>query len=91
MYKASFYIPETDVIRLRAVLEEALDEAGFSVLDFSGYNFEPEGWTACWVLGESHLAVHTFPENGHSYIELTSCVPAPYWHFMLAVIQSDIR
>lgn len=86
MNNASFYVNETNPEKLRKALTDALDEAGFSVLQFTEYHFEPHGWTALWLLGESHLAVHTFPENEHSYVELTSCVPAPYWHFLRIII-----
>ena len=37
------------------------------------HHFSPQGYTALWLLTESHFAVHTFPEFGRSYIELSSC------------------
>ena len=50
-----------------------LSECGFNVLGFTEHYFEPQGYTALWLLGESHFAIHTFPEFGCSYYELSSC------------------
>lgn len=59
-----------------------LRRATFNVLNFSEYHFQPAGWTALWLLGESHLAVHTFPEHGTSYLELSSCMLDKYVVFI---------
>jgi S-adenosylmethionine decarboxylase len=39
-------------------------------------------------LSESHFAIHTFPEEGQSYIELSSCVFEPFLKFV-SNIKSD--
>lgn len=44
--------------------------------------FDPFGYTAMFLLSESHLAIHTFPERGKTYIELTSCVEPQYRRFL---------
>ena len=53
--------------------EALLKEAGFSILNFVTHAFEPQGFTALWLLAESHCALHTFPEEGKTYVELSSC------------------
>lgn len=50
-----------------------LIKAGFAVLNKSDFEFEPQGYTALWLLAESHFAVHTFPEHKTAYVELSSC------------------
>ncbi len=50
-----------------------LTQSGFTVLGFIDYIFDNNGYTAMWLLAESHLAVHTFPEEGKMYVELSSC------------------
>nr|DAO98746.1 MAG TPA: S-adenosylmethionine decarboxylase [Caudoviricetes sp.] len=35
-----------------------------------------------WLLTESHFAVHTFPEFGKTYIELSSCNPDFFTKFI---------
>lgn len=54
-------------------LEDMLCESGFLVVGSLTHYFQPYGHTALWLLGESHLAVHTFPEDKKTYIQLSSC------------------
>ena len=67
------YIPETEPQQLFTMLNQLLQDCGFHILKFTEHYFEPQGYTCLWLLGESHLAVHTFPERGVSYLELSSC------------------
>ncbi len=76
------WIPETDPQRLKTELDAALSCSAFTVLRVAEHHFEPEGYTALWLLGESHLAVHTFPEHGTSYLELSSCMMDKYVLFL---------
>lgn len=39
----------------------------------SDYSFSPHGYTCVWLIGESHIAVHTWPEHGVAYLECSSC------------------
>lgn len=72
IWNHSEWITETDPDALRTKYDALLRRSGFNVLDFVDYHFEPQGYTALWLLGESHFAVHTFPEFGRTYIELSS-------------------
>lgn len=67
------WITETDPITLYKHFNDLLQECQFEVLRVMEHHFEPEGYTALWLLGESHFAIHTFPEHGKSYIEMASC------------------
>ena len=36
----------------------------------------PDGqkaWSACLILSESHISIHTYPENRYARVELSSC------------------
>lgn len=50
-----------------------LYECGFEVLRYVAHCFEPEGYTGLWLLAESHLALHTWPEENKHYVQLSSC------------------
>jgi S-adenosylmethionine decarboxylase len=63
---------------LKEYCESLLKESGFGVLSYVEHHFEPQGFTCLWLLSESHLAVHTFPEEEKVYIEMSSCVKEPY-------------
>jgi S-adenosylmethionine decarboxylase len=82
MFNYQSWIEETNPFELRKKYDEQLKESGFGVLSFVEYNFEPQGYTALWLLSESHFAIHTFPEEGKSYIELSSCIEKQYVKFM---------
>lgn len=82
IWNHSEWIPLTNPATLKTDLDIMLERATFNVLNFSEYHFEPHGWTALWLLGESHLAIHTFPEHGTSYLELSSCMMDKYVTFI---------
>lgn len=65
-----------------AAFDNLLREAGFSVLGTMAYNFQPFGFTGIWLLAESHFAIHTFPEEGKTYFELSSCIEAKQIEFL---------
>lgn len=67
------WIAEVGHCELRALFDAMLRQAGFGVVNFSEAHFQPQGYTAVWLLAESHFALHTFPEEGRSYCELSSC------------------
>jgi S-adenosylmethionine decarboxylase len=73
MWNTNFWIAETNPIVLMKDYGAMLKEAGFTILQICVQKFEPEGFTAVWILAESHLAIHTFPEEGKTYVELSSC------------------
>ena len=82
MFNYQSWVDETNPFELRKKYDTQLKESGFGVLSFVEYNFEPQGYTALWLLSESHFAIHTFPEEGKSYIELSSCIEKQYVKFM---------
>ena len=63
-------------------LENNLIESGFKVVKKVEHYFEVQGYTALWLLSESHFAVHTFPEEHKMYIEISSCVKEYYDRFV---------
>ncbi len=75
------WLSETNPTTLKNNFSDLLGLSGFEILNFVEHYFEPQGYTALWLLGESHLAIHTFPEEGKSYIELSSCNEYYYLYF----------
>ena len=73
IYNKRWWLTCCDSELLKTVLQTDLVLSGFTVLNFIEHHFKPQGYTALWLLAESHAAVHTFPEEGKSYIELSSC------------------
>lgn len=82
MNKWSTWITETRADVLYSQLEKLLLDAGFHIEGQVTKHFYPYGFTALFLLSESHFAIHTFPEEGKTYLELTSCVDTPYHRFL---------
>ena len=83
MYKESWWTEE-DVTECYSYGLKLLN-AGFEILGLTEHEFDPQGYTVIYLLSESHLAIHTFPEENQTYFELTSCVKEPFDKFMEAV------
>ncbi|MGK7395199.1 MAG: S-adenosylmethionine decarboxylase [Candidatus Cyclobacteriaceae bacterium M3_2C_046] len=73
MYNYQEWLSETDPKMLFYHLNTFLETCGYNILNFVEHHFEPEGYTCLWLLGESHLALHTFPDKGLTYLELSGC------------------
>jgi len=73
MFNHRILISVTDSVTLSKNLHKFLVACEFKILNFIEHHFEPQGYTCLWLLGESHLAVHTFPEQQQSYVELSGC------------------
>lgn len=82
MFNYNTWIPETRPEVLREYYEKRLKDAGFKILKVCEHHFQPQGYTALFLLAESHFAIHTFPEEGKTYIELSSCVERYFHSFM---------
>jgi S-adenosylmethionine decarboxylase len=82
MHNYSDWVNETNPSKLKAQYTGLLKSSGFEVLNIMEKHFKPYGYTALYLLGESHLAIHTFPEHKTTYIELSSCVQKPFYNFI---------
>ena len=82
MWNKKYWINETEPIKLKNFYEKKLIDSGFGICNFVEKYFEPHGWTALWLLSESHLAIHTFPEENKTYIEISSCIKKQFDYFI---------
>ena len=86
----SCWINETDPSKLQEIFKELLLVSGFGLLNFMEHRFDPQGYTCIWLLSESHFAVHTFPEEHKTYIELSSCNRKMYDDFLHLLNKSGL-
>ena len=76
---AEFYGVDARILQdeslLMATLGAALDAAGFHVIQSSSYRFSAGGFgvTGFFLLSESHLAFHSYPEYAYLALDLFSC------------------
>ena len=73
IFEYSLWLDSEEPSVIVTTFSAILKRAGFTILNFVENHFEPQGYTALWLLSESHLAVHTFPEESRYYIQLSSC------------------
>ena len=65
-----------DPAALRTALDLAVTRGPFTGLGTLVVPFSPQGVTACAVVGESHIALHTWPEEGRLFVDIASWTPA---------------
>ncbi len=57
----------------RETLLAAAEESGATIIDHRFYQFSPRGVTGFLLLAESHLSVHTWPEEGLASVDIFTC------------------
>ena len=60
---------------LKDIMTMALQEAGFQVVGTRWHDFQPKGFTGVLLLKESHIAVHSWWEEGLLTLDVFTCRP----------------
>ncbi len=58
---------------LRRVLERVVSRSGLRAVHSAYHQFEPHGVSGFYLLKESHLSVHTWPEHGYVAVDIFTC------------------
>lgn len=60
---------------------EILERSNFNVIDYLIHKFavKGEGVTGLYLLSESHLSYHTYPENRYISIDIYTCGAKKIW------------
>lgn len=62
-----------DLNFIKKALQEAALEAESTLLKQIEFQFQPQGVTALALLAESHISIHTWPENGYLAADVFTC------------------
>ena len=62
-----------DVKLIEGIIEQAAKFMDLTVLKTISHKFTPRGLTSVALLAESHIAVHTYPEEGAIFLDVMSC------------------
>jgi S-adenosylmethionine decarboxylase len=70
--------------------KQGAEKAGMQVLAISIVPFRPQGLSLALILGESHLTIHTSPEDGYAAIDIFTCgkgSPLTAADYLLAILK----
>jgi S-adenosylmethionine decarboxylase len=62
-----------DVEELKKMLKQICKKYDYSILGELNHTFTPQGCTILYLLSESHLSIHTFPEKKYLAFDLYTC------------------
>ena len=72
LYGCSFVLLN-DEQYLIGLLENAAIESGATVVKTISKKFDPQGVTVICLLSESHISIHTWPEDGKAAVDVYTC------------------
>jgi len=61
------------VEKTREILDRVIAKSGLNAISSSFHQFEPHGVSAVYLLSESHLSVHTWPEHEYVALDIFTC------------------
>lgn len=59
--------------RLIKEAEALLTKLGIGIIKSDYHLFKPQGVTLLYILSESHLAIHTWPEYNYLHLDIVTC------------------
>ena len=62
-----------DSERLNKILKTICSDFNFQILNEVEHKFEPIGCSILFLLSESHISIHTFPEKNHMSFDIYTC------------------
>jgi S-adenosylmethionine decarboxylase proenzyme len=62
-----------DIDRIKELLDMICEKYEFTILNKIEHKFEPQGLTILYLLSESHISIHTFPEKDYLALDIYTC------------------
>lgn len=59
--------------KMHELLEDICTKYDFTILSKTQHKFEPQGLTILYMLSESHISIHTFPEKQYLAFDIYTC------------------
>jgi S-adenosylmethionine decarboxylase proenzyme len=70
-------IPDVSILSkvetIKPLLDTIVRECDLHVVSEAGHQFTPFGATYVYVLEESHMSIHTYPEKNSAYMDIFCC------------------
>jgi len=62
-----------NISQLKELLDTICEKNNYTILQKTEHVFEPQGCTILYMLSESHISIHTFPEKEYIAFDLYTC------------------
>ena len=62
---------------LKKMLDEICETHQYTILRKTHHSFTPQGTTILYLLSESHISIHTFPERSYAAMDIYTCRDYP--------------
>lgn len=62
-----------DATRLEALMTLAVEKSGATPVQVCLHPFSPQGVSGVIILQESHISIHTWPEEGYAALDFYTC------------------
>lgn len=72
LYKLDFSLLN-DVKTIESLLLNSIEGSGATYVNHFFHQFSPQGVSGVIVIAESHLSIHTWPEQGYAALDVFTC------------------
>lgn len=62
-----------DPQKIKEILNTICTKYNYTILQTTEHIFEPQGFTILYLLSESHISIHTFPERNYFALDIYTC------------------
>jgi S-adenosylmethionine decarboxylase proenzyme len=62
-----------DLSKIETIFLESLNNSGATYINHFFHQFSPQGVSGVVVIAESHLSIHTWPEDGYAALDVFTC------------------
>ena len=83
--------PLNDLYLILRILQDIIQACKLTVLNVTFHQFKPYGVTALYLLSESHVSIHTWPESNRFALDVYSCKDAYDVGAILERIEHDLH
>jgi S-adenosylmethionine decarboxylase len=59
--------------KIKEILIQAVKEANTTLIDIKIHKFSPQGVSGFVLISESHISIHTWPENKYAGVDIYTC------------------
>lgn len=74
---ADFYNCESEILdnteKLIDLIKQGIATSELTYMEYTVHKFDPIGITALFIISESHIGIHTYPEHAFVSIDIYTC------------------